>query len=196
MGINAYMQKHLNPERNIAEALRFGAADRRVPRQSCSPNHACPLWGNGLQNWFRFAIPAEALRGLEAVTDKSEGNKKTRNLEKNERMKKRIILEGLKLRSASTRFEAQGLGGWREAPPQAVDVVILNWFRFAIPAEATRGKQKWKTNIKNKCFEFRSRVTPKRVQSDPKVLPMASPKWPQNDPKVTLKWPQNDRKPI
>ena len=38
---------------HIAEALRLGAADRKVPRQSCSPNHACPRWGNCLQNFRR-----------------------------------------------------------------------------------------------------------------------------------------------
>ena len=52
----------------------------------------------------------------------------------------------------------------------------------ALAGEATRSKKKSKKNLKkwkkveNKCFDFRSRVTAKTVQSDPKVLPTSCPK--------------------
>ena len=70
----------------IEEALRLGAADRRVPRQSCSPNHACPRWGNGLLHtlgslwaydggfgtlWNHFAITLESLRVCESPFSKN-----------------------------------------------------------------------------------------------------------------------------
>ena len=70
----------------IKEALRCGAADLSAPRQSCSPNHACPRWGNGSLRtlgslWAsdggfgtlcnHFAVTLEPLRVCESPFSKS-----------------------------------------------------------------------------------------------------------------------------
>ena len=58
-------------------------------------------------------------------------------------------------------------------------------FRTLISLRDSRRGDSRQNKSKNKSrtnFEFQSRVTPKWVQSDPKVLPTSSPKCPQSDP--------------